>query len=53
VSTATRPDIAAAVEVLPQYMSRPSKDHWIGMKHIVRYLKGTLKYGLKFSALEE
>ena len=53
MSTATRPDIAAAVEVLPQYVSRPSKDHWIGMKHILRYLKGTLKYGLKFSALEE
>ena len=53
MSTATRPDIAAAVGVLSQYMSRPSKDHWIGVKHVLRYLKGTLMYGLKFSAHEE
>ena len=53
MSTATRPDIAAAVGVLSQYMSRPSKDHWIGVKRVLRYLKGTLMYGLKFSAYEE
>ena len=53
VSTATRPDIAAAVGVLSQYMSKPSKDHWTGVKRILRYLKGTLKYGLKFSVHEE
>ena len=34
-------------------MSRPSKDHWIGVKRVLRYLKGTLKYGLKFTAHEE
>ena len=53
VSTATRPDISAAVGVLSQYMSRPSNDHWIGVKRVLRYLKGTLKYGLKFTAHEE
>ena len=53
MSTATRRDIAAAVGVLSQYMSRPSKDHWIGVKRVLRYLKGTLMYGLKFSAHEE
>ena len=53
MSTATRPDIAAAVGVLSQYMSKPSKDHWTGVKRILRYLKGTLKYGLKFSVHEE
>ena len=53
MSTATRPDIAAAVGVLSQYMSRPSKDHWIGVKRVLRYLKGTLMYGLKFCAHEE
>ena len=53
VTTATKRDIAAAVGVLSQYMSRPSKDRWIGVRRVVRYLKGTLEYGLKFSAHEE
>jgi len=35
VSTATRPDITSAVGVLSQYMSQPSKDHWIGVKRMV------------------
>ena len=53
MSAATRPDIAAAVGVLSQYMSKPSRDHWMGVKHVFRYLKGTLKYGLKFSVNAE
>ena len=49
VSTATRPDIAAAVLTLSQFMSNPSKEHWMGVKRVLRYIKGTLSYGLKFS----
>ena len=49
MSTATRPDIAAAVGVLSQYMSKPSKDHRMGVKRVLRYLKGTFNYGLKFA----
>ena len=52
-STARRPDIAAAVGVLSQYMSRPSKDHWMGVKRVLRYLKGALHHGLKFSVQEQ
>ena len=48
-STATRQDIATGVGVLSQCMSKLSKDHWMGMKRVLRYLKGTLNYGLKFS----
>ena len=50
VSTSTRPDIAAAVGLFSQYMSNPSKDHWLGIKRLLRYIKGTLTYGLKFVA---
>ena len=32
VSTATRPDIAAAVSTLSTFMSDPSKEHWTGIK---------------------
>ena len=52
VSTATRPDISAAVGVLSQYMSDPSKEHWAGIKRLLRYIKGTLSYGLMFEADE-
>ena len=51
-STATRPDIAVAVGTLSRYMSNPSKAHWMAVKQILRYLKGTMSYGLKFSDSE-
>jgi hypothetical protein len=31
-------------------MSRPSKEHWQGVKRILRYIKGTINYGLIFKA---
>ena len=31
VSTATRPDIAATVVTLSQFMTDPSKEHWMGV----------------------
>ena len=31
-------------------MSRPGKDHWQGVKRVLRYIKGTLNYGLTFTA---
>jgi hypothetical protein len=49
---ATRPDISQAVGMLSQFMQSPSEEHWIGIKRILRYLKGTLSFGLKFSRSE-
>eukprot|EP00795_Rhopilema_esculentum_P013408 gene13408-4273_t len=46
-ATVTQPDIAAAVGVLSQFMSHPSKMHWQGIKPIFRYIKGTVSYGLR------
>ena len=48
--TATRPDIAAALEFYPS-MSNPSKNHWMGVKQFYNIFnnKGTLNYGLKYS----
>ena len=42
----TRPDICWAITKLSQHLSRPLKVHWIAVKHVLRYLKGTLKYKL-------
>ena len=42
----TRPDIAYAVGVLSRFTSKPSKDHWLAIKRVTRYLFGTKSYGL-------
>ena len=38
---ATRADIAFAMSVVSQFMSKPSSMHWAAVKRILRYLKGT------------
>jgi len=44
----TRPDIAHAVGVVSRFLSNPGKEHWEGVKWILRYLKGTSKMHLSF-----
>lgn len=44
----TRPDIAHAMGVVSRFMSDPGKEHWKGVKWILRYLKGTQNMGLCF-----
>jgi hypothetical protein len=44
----TRPDLAFAVGVVSRFMEAPSKDHWAAVKHILRYVKGTIKFGCKY-----
>ena len=45
----TRPDIAFAVNLLERFSSEPTRRHWNGIKHICRYLRGTLDLGLYYS----
>jgi hypothetical protein len=42
----TRPDIAFAVNVLSRYNTIPTMQHWNGVKHVLRYLQGTLDLDL-------
>ncbi|PKI35921.1 hypothetical protein CRG98_043675 [Punica granatum] len=42
----TRPDIAYGVNQVCQFMHRPTTTHWTAVKRILRYLKGTITYGL-------
>jgi hypothetical protein len=46
----TRPDICYAVNVLSQFMSQPRQTHWIATKHVLRYLRGTVGYGLRYAS---
>ncbi|KAK9912717.1 hypothetical protein M0R45_036566 [Rubus argutus] len=47
--TWTRPDIAHAVNQVCQHMHNPRTPHFIAVKRIFRYLKGTPDQGLKFT----
>ncbi|XP_072060199.1 uncharacterized mitochondrial protein AtMg00810-like [Arachis hypogaea] len=46
--TVTRPDIVFAVNKLNQFMSKPSQDHWMAPKRVLRYLAGTVDLALQF-----
>ncbi len=48
---ATSPDIAAAVGALSLVMTKPGQQHFKGVKRVLRYIKGTLNYGLHFDCL--
>jgi hypothetical protein len=49
----TRPDISFAVNSLSQFMVDPRRVHWIAVKHVLRYLRGTVEYGCCMSAVVE
>jgi len=45
LANCTRPDIAFAVNLLARFSSAPTKRHWNGVKHVLRYLQGTIDLG--------
>ncbi|RVW72304.1 Retrovirus-related Pol polyprotein from transposon RE1 [Vitis vinifera] len=47
--TITRLDIAFAVNKACQFMQQPTSAHWLSVKRILRYLKGTMQDGLLLS----
>ena len=46
VMVALRVDIAFAVSMVIQFMSKANPPHWMAVKRIMRYLKGTLDFKL-------
>jgi hypothetical protein len=47
--TTTRPDIAYSVNILSQFMAKPSESHWKAAKKFLRYLKGTVNFGIMYT----
>ena len=45
----TRPYIAFSINLLARFNSAPTRRHWNGVKHILRYLRGTTDLGLFYS----
>ncbi|KAL0561666.1 hypothetical protein IC582_002106 [Cucumis melo] len=51
--TCTRPDILFSVGLVSRFMESPTTTHLKVAKRIIRYLKGTLDYGLFYSSSKE
>ena len=48
----TRPDIDEAVSKMSRYSNDPGMEHWMGVKRIMRFLKGTTEYGIRYTSGE-
>jgi hypothetical protein len=53
LANGTRPDIAYAVGQCARFLSNPGKAHWDAVKHIMRYLKGTISIGITYDGKKE
>lgn len=51
--TLIRPNIAFCVNKLCQFVTPSNDIHWLVMKHVLRYLKGTLYNGLVLSKFDQ
>jgi hypothetical protein len=43
-----RPDICFAVNTLQKFMVEPREEHWVATKHVLKYLRGTMEYDLRY-----
>ena len=53
LSVNTRPDLAYTVSALAQHVNNPGEIHWSCAKKVLRYLKGTLNYGITYTKAGE
>ena len=44
----TRPDLTYSVSYLSRFMDKPSSEHLVAAKRILRYLKGTVNFGILY-----
>jgi len=50
--TATRPDILFVVSLLSRFMHCASETHLVAARRILRYVKGTIDYGVKYESCQ-
>jgi hypothetical protein len=46
----TRPNICFVVSTLSKFQVEPRHEHCIVAKHVLRYIRGTLNYGLRYTS---
>ena len=49
LSVGSRPDITYSVNTLAKFSSHPSQQHWTAFKWVLRYLKGTVHFGIMYT----
>ena len=50
--TATRPDMMHVVSLISRFMEKPKDAHWQAAKRILRYVKGTKRFGILYTSSE-
>ena len=48
--THTRPDLSFVVGLVARYMKTPHESHWKATKRILRYVCGTVQFGIHYSS---
>ena len=48
--TTTRPNIMFAVSIISRFMEAPNSAHWQAGKRILRYIVGTINYGIRYTS---
>lgn len=51
--TGTRPDIMYVISLINIYMKNPKEVHLLAAKRILRYLQGTMDYGIFYKKGEK
>eukprot|EP00253_Pinus_taeda_P026761 PITA_26761 len=51
--TTARPDISFDVGTLSRFMKKPCEGHWSAAKRVLRYLKGTQDFGIKYPQVDD
>jgi hypothetical protein len=51
--TTTRPDISFVFGVLSRFMKNPCEGHWSATKRVMKYLKGTQDFGLRYAKVDD
>ena len=51
--TNSRLDICFAMNTLSQYLVQPRRVHLVTAKHVMRYIKGTIDFGLYYDGIHE
>jgi hypothetical protein len=48
LANGSRPDLSFPVGVLARFMAAPRQEHWRALIGVVRYVKGTVNYGIRY-----